>query len=49
MRTIEEHFPTADRYVLFTGHLSEGNLRLYNKLAQTEPWPPVSVSAFYSC
>jgi hypothetical protein len=33
---IEEYFPAADHYVLFTGHLSEGNLRLYNKLGYTE-------------
>jgi ribosomal protein S18 acetylase RimI-like enzyme len=35
-RAIEEYFPAADRYVLFTGHLSEVNLRLYNKLGYTE-------------
>jgi hypothetical protein len=36
MRAIEEHFVTAKRYELFTGHLSEGNLRLYRWLGYTE-------------
>ena len=32
MREIEGRFPQARRYELFTGHLSEGNLRLYRRL-----------------
>jgi ribosomal protein S18 acetylase RimI-like enzyme len=32
MREIEGRFPKARRYELFTGHLSEGNLRLYRRL-----------------
>lgn len=32
MREIEAAFPRAGRYELFTGHLSEGNLRLYRRL-----------------
>ncbi len=36
MREIEGHFATAKRYRLFTGHLSERNLRLYNRLGYTE-------------
>jgi ribosomal protein S18 acetylase RimI-like enzyme len=32
MVDIEERFPEADRYELFTGHLSERNLRLYRRL-----------------
>ncbi|MCA1731412.1 MAG: GNAT family N-acetyltransferase [Actinobacteria bacterium] len=36
MRAIEEHFATAERYELFTGHLSEVNLRLYRGLGYTE-------------
>jgi ribosomal protein S18 acetylase RimI-like enzyme len=32
MREIEACFPEAERYELFTGHLSEGNLRLYSNL-----------------
>jgi ribosomal protein S18 acetylase RimI-like enzyme len=33
MHEIEKHFSDAVRYELFTGHLSEGNLRLYGRLA----------------
>ena len=36
MREIEDHFATANRYELFTGHLSEDNLRLYNRLGYSE-------------
>ena len=36
MREIEKHFATANRYELFTGHVSEGNLRLYRRLGYTE-------------
>jgi ribosomal protein S18 acetylase RimI-like enzyme len=32
LRAIEAHFPTAARYVLFTGHLSAGNIRLYERV-----------------
>lgn len=32
MREIEGRFPEAERYELFTGHLSEGNLKLYSRL-----------------
>jgi len=32
MRGLEERFPQAERYELFTGHLSEGDLRLYRCL-----------------
>jgi ribosomal protein S18 acetylase RimI-like enzyme len=35
MRAIEEDFTAADRYELFTGHLSENNLRLYRRLGYT--------------
>lgn len=36
MNKIEAKFPTADRYELFTGHRSEGNLRLYRQLGYAE-------------
>jgi ribosomal protein S18 acetylase RimI-like enzyme len=36
MREIEASFPAAGRYELFTGHLSEGNLRLYRRLGYQE-------------
>ena len=36
MREIEASFPEAKRYELFTGHLSEGNLRLYRRLGYAE-------------
>lgn len=36
VREIEERFATADRYELFTGHLSARNLRLYRRLGYTE-------------
>ena len=36
MREIEASFPAARRYELFTGHLSEGNLRLYRRLGYQE-------------
>ena len=32
MKEIEEYFNQAKRYVLFTGHRSERNLRLYHRL-----------------
>lgn len=32
MTAIEQAFPAADRYELFTGSLSEGNIRLYQSL-----------------
>lgn len=32
MHSIEDHFPGIRRFELFTGHRSEGNLRLYNNL-----------------
>ena len=32
MRVIEGRFSAADRYELFTGHLSERNIRLYRRL-----------------
>ncbi len=35
MREIERCFDKAERYELFTGHLSERNLRLYHKLGYT--------------
>lgn len=35
MRGIEDHFATADRYELFTGHLS-GALRLYYQIGYKE-------------
>lgn len=36
MRKIEEAFPQAKRYELFTGHRSEKNIRLYRKLGYRE-------------
>jgi ribosomal protein S18 acetylase RimI-like enzyme len=36
MRRIEEEFADARRYELFTGHLSQGNLRLYHRLGYRE-------------
>ena len=36
MREIEASFPDARRYELFTGHLSEGSLRLYRRLGYEE-------------
>jgi ribosomal protein S18 acetylase RimI-like enzyme len=36
MRRIEKEFANARRYELFTGHLSEGNLRLYHRLGYQE-------------
>jgi len=35
MKEIEQSFPDALRYELFTGHRSEGNLRLYCRLGYT--------------
>ena len=35
MRAIEERFAACDRFELFTGHLSKGNLRLYQRLGYT--------------
>jgi len=35
IHAIEAHFPQATRYELFTGHLSEGNIRLYQRLGYT--------------
>lgn len=32
VREVEASFPEVERYELFTGHLSEGNLRLYHRL-----------------
>jgi ribosomal protein S18 acetylase RimI-like enzyme len=32
MNEIEKRFPKAERFELFTGHRSEGNLRLYTRL-----------------
>jgi ribosomal protein S18 acetylase RimI-like enzyme len=32
MNEIEKRFPEAERFELFTGHRSEGNLRLYARL-----------------
>lgn len=29
---IEEHFPATNRFALFTGNLSVGNIRLYQRL-----------------
>ena len=36
MNALEEQFPTAQRYKLFTGHRSVKNLSLYQKLGYTE-------------
>lgn len=36
MRQIEQAFPEARRLELFTGHLSENNLRLYARLGYSE-------------
>lgn len=36
MTAIEAAFPEAQCYELFTGHRSEGNLRLYNRLGYRE-------------
>jgi ribosomal protein S18 acetylase RimI-like enzyme len=36
LREIEDRFAGADRFELFTGHLSESNLRLYNRLGYAE-------------
>ncbi len=35
MRALEGHFVAADRYELFTGPRSEGNVRLYHRLGYT--------------
>jgi len=32
LKRIEELFPTAYRFELFTGHMSESNIRLYSRL-----------------
>ena len=44
LRTIEAAFPEASTYELFTGNLSEGNLRLYRSIGyrefKREPVPP---------
>ena len=32
LRAIEKAFPQAETFELFTGHLSEGNIRLYRRL-----------------
>lgn len=41
MQGVETFFPAADRFELFTGHRSEGNIRLYQRLGyrifRTEP------------
>jgi GNAT superfamily N-acetyltransferase len=36
MLAIEQRFPPARRFELFTGHRSEGNLRLYERLGYRE-------------
>ena len=36
MDAIEERFAEAERYELFTGHLSERNIRLYRRLGYQE-------------
>lgn len=36
MRALEEHFPQARRFELFTGHRSAGPLHLYRKLGYQE-------------
>lgn len=36
LQSIEQHFSTAKRYELFTGHMSVNNLRLYNKYGYRE-------------
>jgi ribosomal protein S18 acetylase RimI-like enzyme len=36
VNSIEAHFPSAERYELFTGNKSANNLRLYNKLGYRE-------------
>ena len=36
MAAIEREFPEADRFELFMGHLSEGNLALYRRLGYEE-------------
>jgi len=36
MHALEERFPNASRYELFTGHKSEDNIRLYQKLGYSE-------------
>lgn len=36
MNEIETRFVDAERYELFTGHLSAGNLRFYGRLGYTE-------------
>jgi len=36
MQELEASFPHAQRFELFTGHLSESNLRLYRKLGYIE-------------
>jgi GNAT superfamily N-acetyltransferase len=44
LAAIEEAFPEASAYELFTGNLSEGNLRLYRRIGyrefKREPVPP---------
>ncbi len=35
LRAMEDHFSDADCYELFTGHRSEGNVRLYQRLGYT--------------
>ncbi|MBN6054042.1 GNAT family N-acetyltransferase [Nonomuraea sp. RK-328] len=36
LRTLHEQVPEASAFDLFTGHLSEGNLRLYRRLGYRE-------------
>jgi GNAT superfamily N-acetyltransferase len=36
LRAIEERFPNAHRFELFTGYKSENNIRLYRKLGYSE-------------
>ena len=50
MAAIEAHFGDAERYELFTGQYSEGNLRLYQRLGYTvsrEERPSVGVGLVY--
>ena len=36
MNEIESQFPNAQRYTLFTGHKSDGNIRLYQRLGYAQ-------------
>ena len=45
MREVERVFPDATRFQLFTGHRSEGNIRLYQRLGYARSHEKVVSSA----